>query len=154
MDMTKLALITVEHVRKFVQPALDAIVTRIDDIERRVGSLPIPQDGKDGIDGKSITAEDVLPIVERLVAEKVSEIPAPKDGKDIEPEVVRAIVDEAVSAIPKPADGKDGRDGVDGKSLTIDDVLPGLSEERKSLVDAIPPTKAGKDGQENRKSVG
>lgn len=76
------------------------------------------RDGKDGVDGKngtSVTIDDVLPALTEHVDAFLSAVPAPKDGKDADPELVKALVDEAVARIPAPHNGKDGRDGVDGK---------------------------------------
>lgn len=56
------------------------------------------QDGSDGApgqDGRSVTTDDVQPLIDRMVAEAVSAIPAPQDGRD-------------------GRDGADGRDGKDG----------------------------------------
>ncbi len=66
--------------------------------------------------------------------------PAGRDGKDIDPEIVRAWVSteviKAVSLIPKPENGRDGREGKDGKdgapgrdALQIE-ILKGIDENR------------------------
>lgn len=65
-------------------------------------------------DGKSVTVEDVEPLVRTLVEDAVKEIPAGKDGKDADHDLVRQIVEEAVAAIPVPRDGVDGKDGEPG----------------------------------------
>ncbi|ENU7808132.1 phage portal protein, partial [Escherichia coli] len=48
-----------------------------------VGSIPVPADGK------SITPDDVRPMLEQMVAEAVGHIPAPRDGRDYDPEVLK-----------------------------------------------------------------
>lgn len=85
-------------------------------VSEAVAAIPVP------VDGKSVTIEDVTPLLQQMVDDAVGRIPAPKDGKDYDPEVLHQAVCDAVSAIPVPADGK---------SVTVDDVTPML----KSLVD-------------------
>ncbi|MEA0543113.1 phage portal protein, partial [Escherichia coli] len=70
-------------------------------------------------DGKSITPDDVRPMLEQMVKEAVSHIPAPRDGRDYDPEVLKQVVNDAVGSIPVPADGK---------SITPDDVRPMLEQ--------------------------
>lgn len=86
-----------------------------------VAALPKPQDGK------SVSQEDILPVLQQLVDEAVSTIPAPKDGKDFDPELLRQAVDEAVSNLPAAEPGKDGADGRDALALEI---LPFIDEEK------------------------
>ena len=47
-----------------------------------VGKLPVPADGK------SITPDDVRPMLEQMVTDAVSHIPVPRDGRDYDPEVL------------------------------------------------------------------
>ncbi|KAA9975646.1 hypothetical protein F7E92_28255, partial [Escherichia coli] len=49
----------------------------------------------------------------------VSHIPAPRDGRDYDPDVLQQAVNDAVANIPVPADGK---------SITPDDVRPMLEQ--------------------------
>lgn len=56
---------------------------------------PIGEKGESGAEGRSVSVDDVRPIVADLVERAVGAIPVPKDGKDGEP-------------------GKDGRDGAAG----------------------------------------
>ncbi|MCM4936430.1 hypothetical protein MMN88_30390, partial [Escherichia coli] len=64
-------------------------------------NIPVPADGK------SITPDDVRPMLEQMVKEAVSHIPAPRDGRDYDPEVLKQAVLEAVNALPAPQDGRD-----------------------------------------------
>jgi hypothetical protein len=57
--------------------------------------------------------------VKTLVEQAVKAIPAPKDGKDADPEEIAKMVKAAVDALPKPQDGK---------SVTLADVQPVLDE--------------------------
>jgi len=87
--------------------------------------IPVPTNG---IDGKSITVDDVAPLLNQLVTEKVSAIPIPKDGESIPVEQVQKMVDEAVAKalqnIPVPKNGEPGRDAVDIE------ILPAINPEK------------------------
>ena len=119
-----------------------------------VAKLPKPKDGADGVNGKSLTAEDVAPLIVAEVQKAVEDIPAPKDGvgvagavidrdgrliltlsngqtqelgavvgrdgtngKDYEPEIVKAWIVDEVAKIPRPKDGEKGADGADGLGI-------------------------------------
>ncbi|EOW6548621.1 hypothetical protein ACOYSV_005079, partial [Escherichia coli] len=71
------------------------------------------------------TPDDVRPMLEQMVAEAVGHIPAPRDGRDYDPEVLKQAVNDAVGRIPVPADGK---------SITPDDVRPMLEQMVKEAV--------------------
>jgi len=121
-----------------------------------VAELPPAQDGK------SLTPEDVQPMLQQMVDEAVNAIPVPRDGKDYDPEAlkqaVEAAVSEAVAAIPVPQDGK---------SLTPEDVQPMLQElvarsmpvlpDVKTLVSeavaALPAPGPAKDGEDGRDAL-
>ncbi|EPD3512475.1 phage portal protein [Klebsiella pneumoniae] len=132
-----------------VRPLLQELVTAA------VGEIPVPRDGKDydpavlkqavedavaalppAQDGKSVTPEDVRPLLQELVTEAVGEIPVPRDGKDYDPAVLKQAVDDAVAALP-PAQ--------DGKSVTPEDVRPLLQELVTAAVGEIPFPRDGKD---------
>ncbi|HBY6596270.1 TPA: phage gp6-like head-tail connector protein, partial [Klebsiella pneumoniae] len=57
--------------------------------------------------GKSVTPEDVRPLLQELVTAAVGEIPVPRDGKDYDPAVLKQAVDDAVAALPPAQDGRD-----------------------------------------------
>lgn len=99
-------------------------------LQTAVDALPVPRDGK------SVTPEEIRPMVQELVGQAVSEIPIPRDGKDYDPEALAQAVDDAVSRIPVPEDGK---------SVTIDDVTPVLQQMVDDAVSAIPTPRDGKD---------
>lgn len=107
-------------------PAIDAIIAE------KISAIPAAKDGV------SVSIDDVRPVIEAEVAKRVSELPVPKDGepgKDADPEVIRAMVEDAVSALP-PAK--------DGKSVTIDDMLPIMNEALQKAISAIDPPKDGR----------
>lgn len=71
---------------------------------------------KDGDPGKSVTLEDLAPLIEKatagipaLIAIAVAALPAPEPGRDADPELVRSVVAEevraAVAALPAAKDG-------------------------------------------------
>jgi hypothetical protein len=137
-----------------VSSAVTAFVERVEKIERAVQELPVPKDGKDGIDGKSVTVDELEPFVRECISQCVSELPPAKDGKDGENGVdgldgKSITVDDVLPTIkgwfdelPRPVDGKDGKDGIDGKSITIDEVRPLIT----AAVEQIPKPKDGKNG--------
>lgn len=150
------------HVGRTVEPLL----ARMEALEKRLGEMPVPQDGPPGRDGKDADPAEL----ERVVRAAVEKLPAARDGKDAEPEAVAAIlradlgrmvreaVAEAVAALPAPKDGRDVdpeemRQAValqvkaavealpkpqDGRSVTAEDVAPLLREEVAKAVSALP----------------
>lgn len=99
--------------------------------------------GEDGAPGVAPTADEVAALVldevKAAALEVVAAIPAPRDGKDTDPAHVERMVADAIARIPA---AKDGRDGRDGASVTLADVLPVLRE----AIAAIPVPKDGRDG--------
>ncbi|ALB67157.1 Phage portal protein [Cronobacter dublinensis 1210] len=99
-----------------------------------VAAIPAPQDGK------SLTPEDVQPMLQEMVDKAFGGLPTPKDGKDYDPAVLKQAVEEAVSSavagIPVPQDGK---------SLTPEDVQPMLQEMVDKAFGGLPTPKDGKD---------
>ncbi len=112
-----------------------------------------PIKGDPGEPGKSVTPEDLRPMVEETVAK----LPLPQDGKSVSLDDVRPMIEEMVAAIPMPKDGRDADPAAielmvseavakipvpqDGKSVSLDDVRPILEE----MVAAIPKAKDGAD---------
>jgi len=103
-------------------------------VSEAVAAFPVPKDGK------SVTVDDVTPVLQELVSSAVAEIPVPKDGKDFDPVMLKQAVEEAVSeavaAIPVPQDGK---------GVTVDDIQPMIQELVKKAVADLPAPKDGKD---------
>lgn len=175
-------------------------------VEKRVAEIPVPTNGIDGApgaDGKSVSKDDVLPelksYAEAVLGELVAALPTPQDGKSVtaeeaaeiilpelksyaddiiskialpepksvSPEEVAELLEsrvteslgavleshvktikdaaEAVIAeIPAPANGKDGKDGA---SVSIDDLLPHVEKMAKELFNSIPKPKDGERGE-------
>lgn len=129
-------------VAKAVAPLKEQIAQRDDriaELTKRLDELPAPiEPDLEAIaklvqlpevkDGTSVTAEDVAPMLEELVAKAVGEITVPEPEKvDLE-----ALAKSAAALIEKPQDGK---------SLTVEDVRPMLED----MVKALPKPKDGAD---------
>lgn len=93
--------------------------------KQAAGLIPAPERGEDG---KSVTLEDVQPLIDEAVVKAISAMPVPKDGQPGEPGkdgasidldyvegLVRLAVDKAIGEIEivAPQDGKPGRDALD-----------------------------------------
>lgn len=101
--------------KDYVARASSALSSRLDDFEKRLNGIPA---GRDGVDGKSVTVEEIAPLVKQVVDDAVALIPAPKDGSpgsSVTVDDVRPLIEEsvakAVAAIPPPKDGIAGKDG-------------------------------------------
>ncbi|MEI4482226.1 MULTISPECIES: hypothetical protein [unclassified Phyllobacterium] len=160
-ELPALPEIQLPDIPAMVDAAVDARLS-VDDMEKSieevvrmvVAEIPAP---KDGIDGKDTDPE----FVRTLVEEAVKAIPAPKDGKsvtvdDVAP-LIAAEVEKRVSELPTAKDGKDGADGKDGIGLAgalIDRsgelVVTLTNGEAKNLGPIVgkdgDPGKPGKDG--------
>jgi hypothetical protein len=119
-------------------------------------------------DGKSVTLEEVRPLIESAVEERIKAIPTPKDGTSVTLDDVRPIVDAFLRSLPIPKDGKDGEDGDDGdpgKSVTLEEVRSyldaelatwALSFERRAqdtlqrAIDRMPVPKDGERGHDGK----
>lgn len=117
-------------------------------VKAAVEAIPRAADGKDAepldhsavvkdvlaairvpIDGKSVTPEDVQPMLSDLVAKAVGTLPKPKDGENVPVDQVQKMIDEAVSkamaSVQMPKDGEHGRDALDIE------ILPAINEGRR-----------------------
>ncbi len=95
-----------------------------------------------------------------LIAKAAAQVQQPQDGKDADPEFIRAEVAKAVAESPRPQDGKNADPAdiiraaaeavaalpkpADGKSITVADVEPVIERMVKSAVEALPPVKTDK----------
>lgn len=87
---------------------------------------------RDGEPGRSVTLEDVAPVIRAEVERVVAALPPAKDGNDADPEVIRAMVNEAFAELPPAKKGEDADPAV---------IAAMVREEVASL----PPTEKGKD---------
>lgn len=124
-------------VKEHIERSLAPLHERIIDLEKQLAEQPKPKDGEPG---KSITVEDVAPLIADEVAKAVATIPAPKDGdpgKDADPELIKTMVAEAVAALPPAEKGRDA-DPVDMERM--------VAEHVQRAVAAMPVPNDGKDG--------
>ncbi|HHQ5942743.1 TPA: phage gp6-like head-tail connector protein [Enterobacter hormaechei subsp. steigerwaltii] len=121
-DIESMVKAAIAHLPAPTAPGLPDIATMVSDA---VAAIPAPRDGK------SVTPEDVQPMIQELVRNAVAEIPTPKDGKDFDPSMLKQFVEQAVSdavsTMPAAEPGKDGADGRDALALEI---LPFIDEEK------------------------
>lgn len=121
-DIESIVKAAIAHLPAPTAPELPDIAAMVSDA---VAAIPAPRDGK------SVTTEDVQPMIQELVRNAVAEIPTPKDGKDFDPSMLKQLVEQAVSdavsAMPAAEPGKDGADGRDALTL---EVLPFIDEEK------------------------
>lgn len=103
------------------------------EVERAVAAIPKPQDGR------SVTEDDIRPIVERAVDEVISTIPAPKDGVG----VTGALINRSGELVLTLSDGSMRELGqVVGKDVDMSAVERLVLDE----VAKIPHPKDGRDG--------
>lgn len=93
-------------------PSIPDIPTMVSDA---VAALPAPEPVK------SITSEDVRPMLEKLVKEAVADIPAPELPD------IASLVSDAIGALPAPEPAIDGEHGRDALQL---EVSPFIDEEK------------------------
>ncbi|EAV2089793.1 phage gp6-like head-tail connector protein [Salmonella enterica subsp. enterica serovar Johannesburg] len=121
-DIESMVKAAIAHLPASTAPELPDIAAMV---SKAVAAIPAPRDGK------SVTPEDLQPMIQELVRNAVAEIPAPKDGKDFDPSMLKQLVEQAVSdavsAMPAAEPGKDGADGRDALTL---EVLPFIDEEK------------------------
>lgn len=114
-------------------PTIDLAILRAE-AEKAIAEIPKPQDGRPGADGKSVTIEDVSPLVVEEVAKAVAQIPPAKDGQSVSPDEVRKMVEDLVSAfvatVRLPVDGRDGLKGDPGKDALSIMPLSMIDEDR------------------------
>lgn len=128
-DIESMVKAAIAHLPAPTAPGLPDIATMVSDA---VAAIPAPRDGK------SVTPEDVQPMIQELVRNAVAEIPTPKDGKDFDPSMLKQLVEQAVSdavsTMPAAEPGKDGADGRDALALEI---LPLLMKRKAIRVAAM-----------------
>jgi len=108
-------------------------------IAEEVGKIPTPKDGEPG---KSVTVEDITPLIENLVQEKFAQLPIPQDGKSIDPDEVQRTIESllaaAIEQLPKPKDGEPG------KSITVHEIAPLLENLVQEKFAQLPVPQDGK----------
>ena len=159
---------------KDAEPVDPAVVANL-----LVGLMPVPKDGKDGVDGKGVTLEEIAPLVESAVASELAKIVIPEGpqgpqgeaGISVTVDDVLPALQEMVQALPPAVDGKDADPAevaaliiedvarlipipADGKSISIEDVLPVIEEAIEKKVSALPKARDGTDGRDGKDGIG
>lgn len=105
-----------------VKEATDPLLLRIDQLEKRLAAIAVPSAADvaalvdvealsksaaalvpKAADGKSVTIEDVRPLVDELVSKAVAALPAPEKGKDADMDALKSHVGELVKAVQPAA---------------------------------------------------
>lgn len=116
------------------EPGADVDMAEVDrmisaKVQDAVSALPPAEPGR------SVSVDDVAPMLRDLVEQAVGNLPPAEPGKSIEPADVEPMlaqmVERAVVAIP-PAEP--------GRSVTVEEIMPLLRE----LVEQLPPAEPGK----------
>ncbi len=102
IDMVALA----KSAAELVQAPKDADMEALKDhLAELVKAIPAP------MDGRSVTIDDVAPLIREEVAKAVAEVRPAKDGESVTVDDVRPVIAElvskAVADLPKPQPGKD-----------------------------------------------
>lgn len=88
--------------------------------------IPTPEDGKPGEDGKSVSIEDIQPLIVEHIEKMVAQIPVPKNGEQGPP-------------------GERGEKGEDGKDADLDAVQKMVQDEVSSIEIVVPEPDHGRD---------
>ncbi|EDR2558288.1 phage gp6-like head-tail connector protein [Salmonella enterica subsp. enterica] len=104
-DVESMVKAAIAHLPAPEAPELPDIAAMVSEA---VAAIPVPRDGK------SVTTEDVQPMIQELVSASMPVLPD-----------VKSLVNEAIAALPAAEPGKDGEDGRDALSLEI---LPFIDE--------------------------
>lgn len=123
----------------------DLIRAAVEPLEKRIEELQAKE------------LPDIGALVSAEVEKRMAALPVPKDGKDAAAVDTEALIKSVLAQIPAPSNGKDGAAGVDGKSISLEDVRPVLDEALSAIRDdatkmldaavkAIPVPQDGKNG--------
>lgn len=138
----------VEHGKK-VNTWITHLEGRLADVEKSIGELPKPKDGAPGEPGKSVTIEEVTPVLKDIVASL--NLKSGEDGKsvcadDLLP-ALRAMVKAHVEALPAAAPGQPGKDA---DPVDYDAIHKAIVAAVKEAVDGLtlPKPRDGEDGKD------
>lgn len=148
-------------VRDFVARSQAPVLTRLEDLEKRIAAAVTLETFENAPDFDPAEVETVvrtavsqaiaeipLPtvdqetirvLVEDAVKAAVAALPVPKDGRDADPETVRTLIAQAVAQLPPP------KDGVDGRDVDADQVRDFVREAVNDAVATLPKPQDGKD---------
>lgn len=113
-----------------------AVDLNIEEIIQTVSkSIPVPQDGKNGVDGKSVTVEEIASYFERRFSDLT--LSWERQAKE--------TFDKAVDKMPIPKDGKDAFSiddfdislGEDGRTITVKMMANDIIKEKSIKIPAV-----------------
>lgn len=133
-------------------------------VQKLLKAIPVPKDGEPGADadmdalkshlealvkalptakdGKSVTADELAPLIAEEVGKAVAEIPAPENGKSVSAEDVQPMLAEmvaaAVKSIPEPQPGKDA--DMEALRLHLDNLFKGFEPPKPASAEEIAAT--------------
>ncbi|HGJ9204427.1 TPA: hypothetical protein ACLESY_001998 [Pseudomonas aeruginosa] len=119
------------------EPGRDANMDALKEyLAELVKSIPAPADGK------SVTVDDVAPLIREEVAKAVAEVPPSKDGESVTVDDVRPIladmVGKAVADLPPPAPGKDA--DMEALRAHLGDLVKGIQLPTVPSIDEVAAT--------------
>lgn len=130
IDLHALAKSAAELVPAPKDADMDALKGHLAELVR---AIPAP------LDGRSVTVEDVAPLIREEVSKAVAEVPPAKDGESITADDVRPLlvdlVESAVKALPKPEPGKDA--DMDSLRAHLGELLKGIQLPAAPTVDEV-----------------
>lgn len=141
----------VPEVKAAIDAAVGSLSSRISALEQRGADRG--EKGDPGEPGRSVTVDDVSPLVAAEVAKAVAALPPAgkgdpgEAGASVTPDDVRPMLEEMVAALPLPEKGDPGEKGEAGASVTVDEVAPLIASEVASAVAALPPAAPGAKGE-------
>lgn len=101
------------------QPDVKPLIA--EEVHRAVSVLPKPKDGEPG---RSVDESQVDALISERIKAALTEWPKPQDGKSLTVEdvapMIASEVAKAMAAVPVPKDGTNGRDGADMVGALID----------------------------------
>jgi hypothetical protein len=143
-----------DYVGRKVGELSESVSKRLDDLSEKLKELDarpvvIGPQGERGDDGKSVSVDEVTPIILSEIEKHVSKIERPKDGINgksaFELSGFQGTEKEWVASL-KGTDGRDGLNGKDGESIVGPEGKPGKDGE--SIVG--PEGKPGQDGERGK----
>lgn len=147
MDESEVAESIFKSVHGYVAPAIKELESRLAIVNKRIDEIPAGPSGDPGAkgeDGKSITADDVAPLIKDEVTKAVEAIPRP----EVDYERVGGLVKEFVSLVPPGKDGIDGKNGSDGKDADAEAITKDVLVKVSEVLDAIQIPKDGQNGKD------
>lgn len=160
-DVNDMANKAIVSVKKYISEIISKTEQRIDSLQKKIDELPkpepldyskvnavvedaissikLPEDGKDGADGKDADLAEVKSYIDDAISDFKKEQPEPvngkdgangkdgDDGKDADINEIKEYIDSLFLKIQPPVDGRDGRDGRDAIEMEI---IPLIDEEK------------------------